>query len=934
MSRHMQRFLAAAAYLFAVSLSFLPGLALWFWPQERDPWLAAHGRRAATVNFAFFLGYLLLAPFTHILGLLATFVRLFKFSNLRFQIPHVKFLILNPLISAVAAPHGIVYALWGPHYWVGIFTSLASLGFVSLWLSAIVFNLSSAWRAARGLGPWGEKSGKTQAQENKGDRIVAAATTAAVSGVGVPGRRRMMVTGLPSPERKRRDQDTPITPGPSPRFSRPRRPPGYGEGRFDGAPGERETLALETALETREQTAASLRRRLLPSTAAFAIYLAAAALLLWVPIHGDIIHMLVASPRVPPSDPGSTLWSLAWWPWAIGHGLNPFYSDAIWAPVGQDLLWTASVPSLALLLAPVTHFFGPIVSYNLIALLAPVLAAWAAYLLCRHITGNFWPALFGGWLFGFSSYEFAHLQLHMNFFVTLALPLAVWIYLLRRDGKLSRWWYMVLLALLALFQFGVSTEILASAVPLGLLAILLVNLFQRPIFPVTSNQVSVPGKKGIPASRSLIRSHRLLHTSHRRLFIETVGALVLAGVFLLPCFYDLFVVHYVAGNLLPALPTDLENFLVPTQITWLGGGPLAPPSAHFASVLERGAYLGLPLVGLILVFVQEFARHHRAQLLLLFLGLFFLISLGPWLELRPGAAAVTPIVLPWILPAHLPVFDKILPIRLVVYVWLSVAVLAAWWLAESKISWRWKVPWAVAVVLSLWPNIPAGNWVCRPSNPRFFTSDLAAHYLPRGVRLVVLPYGYWGYSMLWQAEAHFRFSMVGGYANYRPPVFPADAAAIIADFYRGSAGGPVYPAQLRHFIETYRIRAIIIADSAPSPAKHDGPISFSSLVAPLHVQPIHVGGVWLYRLPGPPRVHDRLGGTLRGRQVRAAGPVTFASGIGTSPATPRPGWNRTRGVYRIQARNPGAPGRLVPQRELGTPGGVCRGICLAPGRRR
>ena len=831
MSRHMQRFLAAAAYLFAVSLSFLPGLALWFWPQERDPWLAAHGRRAATVNFAFFLGYLLLAPFTHILGLLATFVRLFKFSNLRFQIPHVKFLILNPLISAVAAPHGIVYALWGPHYWVGIFTSLASLGFVSLWLSAIVFNLSSAWRAARGLGPWGEKSGKMQAQENKGDRIVAAATTAAVSGVGVPGRRRMMVTDLPNPERKRRDQDTPITPGPSPRFSRPRRPPGYGEGRFDGAPGERETLALETALETREQTAASLRRRLLPSTAAFAIYLAAAALLLWVPIHGDIIHMLVASPRVPPSDPGSTLWSLAWWPWAIGHGLNPFYSHAIWAPVGQDLLWTASVPSLALLLAPVTHFFGPIVSYNLIALLAPVLAAWATYLLCRHVTGQFWSSLFGGWIFGFSTYEFAHLQLHMNLFVTAALPLAVWIYLLRRDGKLSRWWYVGLIALLVLFQFGVSTEILASAVPLGLLAAFLAALFYRPEHLSTTDR-----NRGIPSSTSRV-------TGRWSLFLETVAGLVLAGILLLPDFYYLFLVHYVPGPFLLPRSADLTNFLVPTPVTWLGGGWAASVAgAVQGSVFERSAYLGLPLfVLLLLLFIREFARHRAAWLLLVMLGLFFLLSLGPWLELRPGVAAATPLVLPWILPAHLPLFDKILPIRLVVYIWLAAAVSAAWWLAESKTHWGWKLLLAGLAMLFLLPNIFSARWVQKVDNPPFFTSGLIARYLPRGSRVIILPSGYLGYSMLWQAETHFHFTMIGGYTSYRPPVMPRAVASLISAFSGRHSGNHGY-ARLRRDIRALRLQAVIVA------GQH-GRNSISSPLASLQLVPIHTGGVWLYLLP-------------------------------------------------------------------------------------
>ena len=35
----------------------------------------------------------------------------------------------------------------------------------------------------------------------------------------------------------------------------------------------------------------------------------------------------------------------------------------------------------------------------------PAVSAWAAFLLCRHLAGRFWPSLIGGYLFGFSSYE-------------------------------------------------------------------------------------------------------------------------------------------------------------------------------------------------------------------------------------------------------------------------------------------------------------------------------------------------------------------------------------------------------------------------------------------------------------------------------------------------------------------------------------------------
>jgi hypothetical protein len=58
-------------------------------------------------------------------------------------------------------------------------------------------------------------------------------------------------------------------------------------------------------------------------------------------------------------------------------------------------------------MAPVTHFFGPILPYNILSIASPPLAAWTAFVLCRYACGRFWPALLGGYIFGFSSY-FSH----------------------------------------------------------------------------------------------------------------------------------------------------------------------------------------------------------------------------------------------------------------------------------------------------------------------------------------------------------------------------------------------------------------------------------------------------------------------------------------------------------------------------------------------
>src|SRR5215469_2623096 len=39
------------------------------------------------------------------------------------------------------------------------------------------------------------------------------------------------------------------------------------------------------------------------------------------------------------NDPSLYVWSMAWWPHAIAHGLNPLYPRLLWAPGGVNLAW-------------------------------------------------------------------------------------------------------------------------------------------------------------------------------------------------------------------------------------------------------------------------------------------------------------------------------------------------------------------------------------------------------------------------------------------------------------------------------------------------------------------------------------------------------------------------------------------------------------------
>ena len=72
------------------------------------------------------------------------------------------------------------------------------------------------------------------------------------------------------------------------------------------------------------------------------------------------------------TDPQIFVWSFAWWPHAILHGLNPFYTHQIWAPDGFNLAWATSVPGLAIAFAPLTLLFGPVLAYNVASIAMPL----------------------------------------------------------------------------------------------------------------------------------------------------------------------------------------------------------------------------------------------------------------------------------------------------------------------------------------------------------------------------------------------------------------------------------------------------------------------------------------------------------------------------------------------------------------------------------
>ena len=168
-----------------------------------------------------------------------------------------------------------------------------------------------------------------------------------------------------------------------------------------------------------------------------------------------------------PADSTIFMWSLAWWPHAVLHGMNPFVSNAVFAPDHVNIGGVTSIPGAAIVLAPITLLFGAIAAYNVLMLASPVLAAFFAFLLCRYVTGKFVASLVGGYLFGFSAYMFGQLLGHAHMVLVFPIPAAVHLTLRLIDGRIGRWRFVVLMALTLIGLLLFSTEVALTSVLLG-----------------------------------------------------------------------------------------------------------------------------------------------------------------------------------------------------------------------------------------------------------------------------------------------------------------------------------------------------------------------------------------------------------------------------------------------------------------------------------
>src|SRR4051794_14654344 len=465
---------------------------------------------------------------------------------------------------------------------------------------------------------------------------------------------------------------------------------------------------------------------------AFAAYLAAALLLFGGPLlEGGQRCLCVAGTP----DAGTIVWAFEWWPHALTHGQNPFVSDLVFAPAGFDVAHGELVPAAAILLAPVTAIAGPLFAFNLAMLLSPVLAAFFAFLLCRRLTGAFWPSLLGGWLFGFSTYMLGQVTSHPNLSLVFLVPAMIHVFVRAMASELGGWRLVLLLGLMLTLQFYFSAEVFVTFTMFAAVALALGYALSHPWW-----------------------RRRLRHVLGR-----VIPAYILAAVLASPFLY-----YALKPGGLPVLPwrtdkfsNDLLAFFVPTQITAAGGTRFLSTSHLFtAGHIEGGAYIGLPLLAITALAAWRGRHRVLVQTSVGTLLIVAVLTLGGQLHVRGDKS----VPLPWAAVHGLPVLGLMQPSRFVLYGFLIISVLAAMWLAEMR---RSLAAWALAVlgVASLWPAVGRDYWRSTADVPRLFATSAYRGVIRPSDTVLALPLGIGGQSMLWHGMAHLDFKLAGGYLN-------------------------------------------------------------------------------------------------------------------------------------------------------------------------
>jgi hypothetical protein len=571
-----------------------------------------------------------------------------------------------------------------------------------------------------------------------------------------------------------------------------------------------------------------------PYLVAIGIYLLTSIVLWW-----HVLPHLSTVTTCGCGDAALTLWVIKWPAYALSHGLNPFYSSKLLAPVGINM--APNSLGLGIVFAPVTWLFGPTASLNLIDLVSPPLSALSMFWMLRRWVPWSPAAFAGGLFFGFSPFVLVSLAFaHPNFGLLAPIPLIIGcldeLFVRRRRNRL---WVGAGLGLLVTAEFFISVEVLLLLVLFSVFAAVLVGVWAlatRPARIVPSVRHAAPG--------------------------VLVGGGVAAVLLVYPLWFFFAGPAHLVGRAWPDSPAgtvantpgDFVGGFVATPLT----GILHAFGGYQGPRLPLFGYLGIGMLIVLLVGVILCRRDRRVWLF----GLLGVIAAVLSLGVGNGYWG------PWRIFIHLSVLNNVVPVNINAIVDTCVAVLLAVIISRVRAGAldRWgrrgaaitgAAVAAVALVpigVAFWPNVPM---TVRPViTPRWFT--VVAPHLGPG--RVVLPYpaslnGIQS-SMAWQAQAGMTFAMVGGggpgvtpsRAGRERPGFNVLAQASLP-LGRAPTATAANLAAIRSALRGWGVTTVVVPDQPTTPTYERGrsvPYAVALFTAALGAVPVFEADAWVW----------------------------------------------------------------------------------------
>jgi hypothetical protein len=429
---------------------------------------------------------------------------------------------------------------------------------------------------------------------------------------------------------------------------------------------------------------------------------------------------------------------------AVAHGRLPALTTTILnAPQGINLMWNTSILLPGVVLAPVTLLAGPQVSLTILLTLGYAGSAAALFLVLRRWGASLGAAALGGAVYGFSPAlvvggGIGHYNLQFAVLPPLIIDAALRILTGRGRPVRGGIWLGLLLAA----QLFIGEELLVDTAVAGAVLVAALALSQPRAVLI-------------------------------RLRGAAAGLATATGVVLLTCGYALWFQFFgpLTEHGSPWQTSQYRNhpadFVVPPgALLFHDPASAAALAHHLARLEEYVAYLGWPLLAVVVAAGIWFWRDRRVRVAAVTFAVLEIFSLGTrtamfWGLHYPGS------LLPWSWLQHLPVLGQLIVDRFSILADGAAAAVLAFSLDLARSAWpqgatwrRW-LPTAVAVlaVLPLVP-LPLQTGAVTPV-PAGWHTVFTRLRLASTARVLVIPGQ--GEAMRLQADTGEPGTLIGGY---------------------------------------------------------------------------------------------------------------------------------------------------------------------------